>query len=134
MLWWFCAVAHRKREQRSPGSLPDLISMTVNLNRKLGYLSSHRKIKVFKDRYCQKHSAIFSMSDCERIFFAKTQLQTTNEIILKKIVRLLEEFQARFDLFQELKPCFSFLVNLFNVNVSVMTVQLVNRLLQACLL
>jgi len=43
----------------------------------------------------------------------------------KWIVRLLEEFQARFDHFQELKPCFAFLVNPFNVNVSVMAVQLV---------
>jgi len=49
-------------------------------------------------------------------------------------VRLLEEFQARFDHFQELIPCFAFLVNPFNVNVSVMAVQLPNRLLQTCLL
>jgi len=32
-------------------------------------------------------------------------------------VRLLEEFQARFDQFQEFKPCFAFLVNPFNVKV-----------------
>jgi len=29
----------------------------------------------------------------------------------------LEEFQARFEHFQELKPCLAFLVNPFNVNV-----------------
>jgi len=29
----------------------------------------------------------------------------------------LEEFQARFEHFEELKPCFTFLVNPFNVNV-----------------
>jgi len=34
------------------------------------------------------------------------------------ILRLLEEFQARFEHFQELKPCFAFLVNPFNaINV-----------------
>ena len=54
--------------------------------------------------------------------------------ILKYIVRLLEEFQARCDHFQELKPCFAFLVNPCNVNVSLMAVQLANRLLQTCLL
>ena len=47
---------------------------------------------------------------------------------------LLEEFQAGFDHFQELKPCFALLVNRFDVNVSVMAVQLANRLLQTCLL
>jgi len=42
--------------------------------------------------------------------------------------RPLEKFQARFDHFQELKLCFPFLVNPFNINVSVMAVQMVNRL------
>jgi len=54
--------------------------------------------------------------------------------IPKYIVRLLEEFQARCDHFQELKQCYAFLVNPFNVNVSMMAVQLANRLLQTCLL
>jgi len=39
--------------------------------------------------------------------------------------RLLEKFQARFDHFQELKPCFAFLANPFYINGSVMAVQLV---------
>jgi len=30
---------------------------------------------------------------------------------------MLEEFQASYDHFQELKPCFAFLVNPSNVNV-----------------
>jgi len=42
--------------------------------------------------------------------------------------RPLEKFQARFDHFQELKLCFPFLVNPFNINVSVMAVQMANRL------
>ena len=32
-------------------------------------------------------------------------------------MRLVEEFQACFDHFQELKPCFAFFANLFIVNV-----------------
>jgi len=54
--------------------------------------------------------------------------------IPKYIARLLEEFQARCDHFQELKPCSAFLVDPFNVNVSVMAVQLASRLLETCLL
>jgi len=54
--------------------------------------------------------------------------------IPKYIVRLLEKFQARCDHFQELKPCYAFLVNPFNVNVSAMAVQLANCLSQTCLL
>jgi len=46
----------------------------------------------------------------------------------------LKKFQARFDHFQELKPCFAFLVNPFNVDVPVMAVQLADRWLQTCLL
>jgi len=37
--------------------------------------------------------------------------------IQKYIARLAEEFQDRFDHFQELKPCFAFFVNLFIVIV-----------------
>jgi len=37
--------------------------------------------------------------------------------IQEEIVRLLEELQARFYCFEELKPCFAFLVNPFIVNV-----------------
>jgi len=37
--------------------------------------------------------------------------------IQQQIVRLVAEFQARFDYFQELKPCFAFFVNPFIVNV-----------------
>ena len=33
-----------------------------------------------------------------------------------KLQGLLEELQARFDKLQELKPCFTFLVNLFDIN------------------
>ena len=46
----------------------------------------------------------------------------------------MEEFQARFEHFQELKPCFAFLVNPFNVNVSVMAVQFTYRLSHTWLL
>jgi len=51
-----------------------------------------------------------------------------------QVIRLLEEFQVIFDFFQELQPRLEFVVNPFNVNVSVMTVQFANRLLQTCLL
>ena len=34
-----------------------------------------------------------------------------------KLQGLLEEFQARFDDLQELKPCFTFLVNPFDIDV-----------------
>jgi len=87
----------------------------------------------FLKTYRWKHSFIFPMSEWERMFFAKRQLQTkwkNTEISL----RLPEKFQARFDHFQESKPCFAFLANPFNVNVSVMAVQFANRLLQTCLL
>jgi len=58
MLWWFFAIAHLQKEQSwSPGSLRDLITTTVNLNRKLGSLSSQKKIKIF-----QRH--IFSKAFC----------------------------------------------------------------------
>jgi len=67
--------------------------------------------------YCQKHSVLFPMSERERMLFARRQLQTTKWKNTKINVRLLEEFQARFDHFQELKPCFAFLVNQFDVNV-----------------
>jgi len=50
------------------------------------------------------------------------------------VLRLLEKFQVRFGHFQESKPCIAFIANPFNVNVSMMAVQLANHLLQACLL
>jgi len=51
MIWWFSVVAHL-RGNTAAGSLRDLILTitTVNLNRKLGYLSSQRKIKIFQKR------------------------------------------------------------------------------------
>jgi len=66
-----------QREHWSPGSLLDLITTAVNLNRKLVYLSSTRKSKFFKDTCRRKHSFIFPMSEQERMFSAKRQLQTT---------------------------------------------------------
>jgi len=48
-----------------------VITTTANLNRKLGYLSSQKKIKIFKDTYCQKRSAIFPMSEWRWMFFAE---------------------------------------------------------------
>jgi len=64
----------RWKNSWSPGSLRDLITTTVSLNRKLGYLSFQKKIKNF-----QKHilSKAFPMLESERMFFAKRQLQTT---------------------------------------------------------
>jgi len=47
----------------SPGSLRDLITTTVNLNRKLVYLSSQKKLKFLKGTYRQMHSFIFPMSE-----------------------------------------------------------------------
>ena len=56
--------------------------------------------------------------------------------IQKQIVTLLEELQARFDHFQELKPWFAFLVNPRKSSLiySVMAIQFANRLSQTCLL
>jgi len=68
------------------------------------------------------------------MFSAKRQLQTTKWKNIKRYCKTTKAFQVRFDHFQELKPCFAFLVNPFNVNVSVMAFQIANRLLQACLL
>ena len=36
-----------------------------------------RKLIIFKDTYCQKHSVIFPMSEWEPMYFSKRQLQTT---------------------------------------------------------
>jgi len=50
--------------------------------------------------------------------FCKGICRTINwKNLQKKIVTVLEELQARFDHFQELKPCFAFLVNPFIFNV-----------------
>jgi len=87
------------------------LTMTVNLNRKLGYKVPRRKLKFFKDTYCQQHSVILLMSEWERMFFAKRQLQNTNWKNTKiNCKRLLEEFQERFDPFPRVKtmlciPC-----------------------------
>jgi len=80
-------------------------------------LSFKTKLKFFKEACCQKHTVILEMSEWERILFVKRQLQTTKWKNKKYIVRLLEEFQARFDHLNEWKPCFAFLVNPFNLNV-----------------
>jgi len=89
---------------------------------------------LYKDTYCQKHSVIFPMSEWESVFSRRGICRPQSGRIPKQIVRLLQEFKARLDHFQELKPCFAFLVNPFSVNVSVMAGQLANRLLQTCLL
>jgi len=52
--------------------------------------------------------------------FAKRHLQTTKWKNTKINLRPLEKFRARFDHFQESKPCFAFLANPFNVNISVL--------------
>jgi len=69
--------APQREHSCSPGSLCDLITTTVNLNGKLGYLSSQKKIKIFKDTYHRNHSFIFPMSEWVGLFVAKRQLQTT---------------------------------------------------------
>jgi len=51
------------------------------------------------------------------MLFEKGQLHTTRWKNAKINFKTAEEFQARFEHFQELKPCFAFLVNLFSVNV-----------------
>ena len=51
------------------------------------------------------------------MLFAKRHLQDHKVEEYKNKLRLLEELQARFDHFQDLKPCFAFLVNPFIVNV-----------------
>ena len=73
MVWWFRA---GNVGQWSTRSLRDLIITTVNLNRKLGNCSK-RKLNFFKDTCCQKHFVILPMSEGERMFPAKRQLQTT---------------------------------------------------------
>jgi len=84
-----------KREHWSSGSLRDLITATVNLNRKLGY---------------------FKFPEGFREWFSRRgNCRPQSGKILKYIVRLLEKFQATVDHFEELKPCFASLVNPFNV-------------------
>jgi len=39
--------------------------------------SQVRQLTIFRSTYCQKQSVIFPMSEWERMFFAKRQLQTT---------------------------------------------------------
>jgi len=46
MLWWFCGFAYLKGNTGHQ-DLRDLITTAVNLNRKLGYLSSQVKIIIF---------------------------------------------------------------------------------------
>jgi len=108
------------------GSLRDLISTitTVNLNRKLGYLSSQRKLKFFKDAYCQTHSVLFLMTEWDRMFFAKRQLQNTKS--------KNTEINCETWPFPRVKTMLGIPgVNTLNVNVSVtvMAVQFANRLL-----
>jgi len=50
-----------QREDWSPGSLRDLITTTVNLNRKWVYLSSQKKLKFLKDIV----ESILSFSQCQ---------------------------------------------------------------------
>ena len=79
--------------------------------------------------------SILSFSQCQNeneCFSRRGNCRPQSGRIMKWIVRLLEKFQARFDCFQEWRPCFAFLVNPFNVNALVMAVQLADRLLQTC--
>jgi len=73
--------------------------------------------QTFSETSWQKHCIIFPMSECERMPFAKRQLQTTKWKTTKRNCTTTGEFHARFDHLQELKPCFAFLVNQYNDNV-----------------
>ena len=83
----------------------------------IGYLSSQKKIPFF-----QKHilSKALSFSKCqnEKACFSRRGNRRTTKWKNSTInCKTSAEFQARFDHFQELKPCFAFFVNPFIVNV-----------------
>ena len=127
-------------ESPLPESQRDLITTTVNLNRKLAklgwliFFTEEKKIKFTEE------NENFSMTHIDKSNLSFSQCRNENQCVSRRgicrpqsgripkyVVKLLE-FQARCDHLQELKPCFAFLVNPFNVNVSVMAVQLANRL------
>jgi len=59
----FIYVFTRARKVSQQGRLHDLITKTVKLKLKDGYLSFQKKINIFKGVYCQKHSVILPMSE-----------------------------------------------------------------------
>jgi len=83
-----------------------LITKTLDLKLKLGYLSFTKKIKIF-----QKDVRRENETEC---FLRRGNCRPKSGRIQKYTARLLEEFQARFDYLQELKSCFLFPENPFN--------------------
>ena len=67
---------------------------------KLRYMSSQKKIEIFKDTYHRKHSFIFPMSEWVGLFVAKRLLQTTKWRNPKINWRPLEKFQATSTIFK----------------------------------
>jgi len=94
-------------------------------------------LKLKKTTYRQAHAVLFTMSEWERLFFAKKQLQTTRWKNTKINCKTTGGIPSQIWPFPRVKTMLSIpLVNPFNVNASVtmMTVKFANRLLQACLL
>jgi len=66
-----------QRERWSPGSLRDLITTTVNLNRKVGNVSSQKKIIIFHRHILSKAICHFPNVRMRTNVFLNRQLQTT---------------------------------------------------------
>ena len=79
--------------------------------------SFQSKIKVFQRHIMSKTFHHFSNLKMTVNVFTEVITDHKVEEYKDKFQGLLEEFQARFDDFQELKPCFTFLVNPFDIDV-----------------
>ena len=79
--------------------------------------SFQNKINVFQRDIMSKTFRHFS--NLKMTVNAFTEVITDHKVkeYKDKLQGLLEEFQARFDDLEELKPCFTFLVNLFDIDV-----------------
>ena len=81
-------------------------------------LSFQKKIKVFQRDIMTKSFYHFPNFKMRMNSFPEEAISDhKTEEYKNKLQELLEDFQARFEDLQELKPCFAFLINPFNVNV-----------------
>ena len=79
--------------------------------------SFQSKIKIFQSDMMSK--IFHHFSNLKMTVNAFTEVITDHQVdeYQDKLQGLLEEFQARFDDLQELKPCFTFLVNRFDIDI-----------------
>ena len=79
-------------------------------------LSFQNKIKVFQRDIMSKTFCHFPNFKITVNAFTEVITDHKVEEYKDKLQRLQQEFQARFDNLQKLKPCFTFLVNPFNIH------------------